>query len=215
MSRPTLYIGNKNYSSWSQRPWLAMRVGGIDFEEQLVPFDFENNNVRFAEFSPTKKVPALVHEGQSIWDSLAIMEYVAETYPEANLWPKDPRARAHARSVSAEMHSGFMALREECPFNLHRAPAKPNVSAAVHADVQRIVAIWEDCYERYDGPFLFGHFTIADAMFAPILVRNDVYLLSDADIFQKFGASIRALDAWQEWTAAGLEETWRVDKVEV
>ncbi len=208
-----LIIGNKNYSSWSFRPWLAMRVAGIDFEEQLVPFDFEGGNREIRRLSPTGKVPCLVDGALVIPESLAILEYAAEIAPE--LWPADRADRALARAISCEMHAGFPALRSECPMNMKRAPAPHDVSAGVRADVARIEAIWQDCLDRSGGPFLFGSFTNADAMFAPVVNRLEVYALSRHKAVAAYTEAMKALPAWQEWERAARAEPWFVAEDEV
>jgi glutathione S-transferase len=215
MAEFELFIGNKNYSTWSFRPWIAMRHKGIAFKETLVPFDFENGNPKFRDFSPSMKVPVLKNGDLTVWDSLAILEYVADCEPETGLWPTDLKSRAHARAVSAEMHSGFPALRAECPMNMRRPAEKRSVSEAVQADVGRILEIWEECLEVSGGPFLFGDFTIADAMYAPVVSRFDTYGLSDASVAAKYSQTLRGLDAWQEWEAEALKETWVVAVDEV
>ncbi len=211
----TLFIGNKNYSSWSFRPWIAMRALDVPFEEKLVPFDMAAGNPNFAAFSPTNKVPVLQHGSLHVWESLAILEYVGELYGESGMWPRDPGARAHARSISCEMLSGFLALRSECPMNMRRAPAPLAVSDAAKRDTARILAIWTDCLERHGGPFLFGAFSAADAMFAPVVNRLDIYRLPiDADC-AAYMARMKALPAWQAWEAAGRAEPWVVEEDEV
>ena len=172
-----LYIGNKNYSSWSMRPWVLLRQAGIPFEEQLVRFDSFASGSQFKEVvgtvNPQGKVPVLVDGDLAVWDSLAICEYAAERFPERQLWPRDAKARARARSVCAEMHAGFSALRNHCPMNIEAS--LPHIGAlvwrdqpAVRADVQRIVGMWTELLERHGGPMLFGGFSVADAYFAPL-----------------------------------------------
>lgn len=214
MSQTKLIIGNKKYSSWSMRPWLGMKVAGIDFEEVLSTFDHSTNHEHFWEFSPTKKVPVLVHDGQTIWDSLAILEFIAELYPDKNLWPKDQKQRAHARAVSHEMHSGFAAMRSECPMNMKRTPGAIELSDEVKADIKRIETIWADCLDQYAGPFLFGQFSIADAMYAPVVNRIHIYQLSSTEAVQRYSQAISSLPAWQQWEKEGKEEPWVCDAVE-
>ncbi|MEL6187118.1 MAG: glutathione S-transferase family protein, partial [Myxococcota bacterium] len=176
-----LYIGNKNYSSWSFRPWMALSVHEIPFEEVLRPFDVENDFADFFEFSPTGKVPVLEDGAIKVWESLAIMEYVAERSPEKGLWPKDPARRAWARSVAHEMHAGFLALRGACPMNMRRRVEALAVDDAVRKDVRRIEAIWTETLKASGGPYLFGEtYTIADAMYAPVVNRFEIYQLSKA-----------------------------------
>ncbi|MEM6703321.1 MAG: glutathione S-transferase family protein [Acidobacteriota bacterium] len=211
-----LFIANKNYSSWSLRVWLALRVKGIPFSEDLRAFDVENEYADFLEFSPTGKVPVLVDQGRTLWESLAILEYVAETRPQAGLWPEDEATRAEARCAAHEMHAGFLPLRAACPVNLRRRVEALPVDAAVQKDVRRIETLWEGCLESYGGPFLFGSdFTIADAMYAPVVNRLKVYELSRTQAVRDYSATITSLDAWQEWEAAARAEPWTVDIDEV
>ena len=181
-----LFVGNKNYSSWSMRPWVLLRQAGIAFEEEVVRFDSFDADSDFkrtlAGLTPTAKVPVLVDGDLAIWDTLAIAEYVAERYPEKQLWPTDQGARARARSICAEMHSGFTGLRSHCPMNIEAS--LPEVGAliwrdkpAVHHDVQRIVQMWSGLLAEYGGPMLFGDFSIADAYFAPVCMRFKTYTL--------------------------------------
>jgi len=210
-----LYIANKNYSSWSFRPFIAMKAKGVAFEEELVPFDDESGNPKFREFSPTGKVPVLVHGEVRIWESLAILEYLADAFPALGFWPSETGARAHARSVSAEMHAGFMALRSQCPMNLRRPVSAIEVSDAARADVARIEAIWDECLARSGGPFLFGEFCNADAMYAPVVNRLETYALSGHPAVVAYTAAMKALPAWREWERAALDEPWIVPSDEV
>ncbi len=215
MNNIRLFIANKKYSSWSLRPWILLKVKAIKFEEQLVPLDFETGNQRYKDFNPAGKVPALLHGELAVWDSLAIMEYVAELFPEKNLWPKGSKARAHARSIVAEMHSGFMDLRNECPMNMCRQPSKIAVSDGVIKDIQRVEAIWTDCLEKYQGPFLFGEFSIADAMYAPVVNRLYAYDF-DCKLSSKiYCDTIKSLDAWQSWQRDADEEPWVITQAEI
>ncbi len=211
----TLYIGNKNYSSWSFRPWIAMRHFDIPFEEELVPFDFPAGNPAFAAFSPTNRVPVLKHGGLTIWESLAILEYVADLYPEKRLWPDRSDLRAHARSISAEMLGGFSALRSECPMNMRREPAALTVSDAAKRDVARVEQIWRECIETHGGPYLFGDFSIADAMYAPVVNRLEIYMLADDPVAFDYMKIMKSLPAWREWELAGRQEPWIVEEDEV
>ena len=181
-----LYIGNKNYSSWSMRPWVLLKQSGIAFEEVKVRFDSFDANSQFsktmAAVSPTGKVPALTDADLVVWDTLAIAEYLAEQFPEKNLWPQDVESRAKARSICAEMHSGFGALRSACPMNIEASlPAVGQLiwrdKAAVRTDVARIVAMWDELLQSHGGPMLFGGFSIADAYFAPVAMRLKTYAL--------------------------------------
>src|SRR5689334_9217752 len=179
MAALTLVIGNKNYSSWSMRPWLALRATNIAFREVFIPLytDDAADKERILGFTGSGKVPVLVDGDITVWDSLAIIEYAAERFPEAKLWPEDRARRAHARSISAEMHSGFLPLRNECGSTVHRPSGAGRLSADAKANVARVEQIWSWCRERYAalGPFLFGAFTGADSMFAPVVHRFRSY----------------------------------------
>ena len=212
-----LVIGNKNYSSWSMRPWLALRANDIPFEEVFVSlYTGATDKQRLLDFSRSGKVPILVDGDVTIWDSLAIIEYVAERFPETRLWPEHPAHRAHARSVSAEMHSGFAALRNECGMNLHRPVRAIELSADARANITRIQDIWRECGERYgqSGPFLFGAFGAADAMFAPVVHRFRTYAIAVTEETQRYMDTMIALPAFAEWTKAGLAETIVIEKFE-
>ena len=212
-----LVIGNKNYSSWSMRPWLALRAGGIAFEEIFIPlYTGETDKKRILDFTPSGKVPALIDGDIRVWDSLAIIEYVAERFPQARLWPEDRAARAHARSISAEMHSGFMALRNECGMNLHRPVGAIDLSANARGDIARIQQIWTECRARYgkSGPFLFGAFGGADAMFAPVVHRFLTYAIEVEPEVREYMDAMISLPAFAEWTRAGLAETLIIAKFE-
>jgi glutathione S-transferase len=212
-----LVIGNKNYSSWSMRPWLALRANDIAFEEVFIPlYTGDADKQRILGVTRSGKVPALVDGDVTVWDSLAIIEYLAERFPDARLWPEDRASRAHARSISAEMHSGFMALRSECPMNLHRPVRGVTLSEDARANIARIQAIWLECRERHGkrGPFLFGAFGAADAMFAPVMYRFRTFAIEVASEVQAYMDTMLALPAVQEWTKAGLAETLLIDRVE-
>src|SRR5258707_6418742 len=213
-----LVIGNKNYSSWSMRPWLALRANGIPFEEVFIPLytDDKADKERMLSFSLAGKVPTLVDGDITVWDSLSIIEYLAEKFPKVRLWPEDRAARAHARSISAEMHSGFVALRSECGMNLHRPIGAIALSADARANIARIQEIWIECRERYgkSGPFLFGAFSGADAMFAPVVHRFRIYAIEVAPDVRDYMDTMMALPAFQEWTHAGLAETLVIEKFE-
>jgi glutathione S-transferase len=192
-----------------------MKVAGINFEEDLRPFDVENNYADFFEFSPTGKVPTLQHDSLTLNESLAILEYLAELYPNKNLWPSDLRQRATARCIAHEMHAGFAALRAACPMNMRRAHRAIEVDQAVQKDVKRIEAIWTQCLRTSGGPFLFGEFCIADAMYAPVVNRLAIYELSSSSAVTQYSKSMTELDAWQAWEAAAREEPWVVSIDEV
>src|SRR5438445_6164858 len=212
-----LVIGNKNYSSWSMRPWLALRAKNIAFEEVFIPlYTDKADKDRLLSVSRAGKVPALIDDDVTVWDSLSIIEYLAEKFPEAGLWPEDRAARAHARSISAEMHSGFMALRNECGMNLHRPVGAIALSADARANVARIEQIWIECRERYgtSGPFLFGTFGGADAMFAPVVHRFRSYAIEVRGEARHYFDAMMLLPAFQEWTRAGLAETLIIERFE-
>lgn len=216
MAKLTLIIGNKKYSTWSLRPWLVLKMAKADFEEHRVALYTAETKAQLAGQSPTGKVPALIHGEVRVWDSLAICEYIAELYPEARLWPSDPARRAHARSICAEMHSGFQALRSTLPMNLSAARAQSWFPQDVRGEISRIKAIWTECLERAggEGPFLFGHFTIADAMFAPVTQRFRVYGVPLEGIPATYVRTIAELPAVREWEEAGRGEAEVVPQYE-
>ena len=214
-----LYIGNKNYSSWSMRPWVLMRQAGIPFEEVLLRFDGFAPDSQFkqalAGLSPTGKVPVLVHQRSGedlvIWDTLAIAEYLAEQYPLLQLWPQDMTARARARSVCAEMHAGFSALRTHCPQNIEAS--LPDIGAliwrdqpAVRADVQRLITMWVELLAASGGPMLFGAFSIADAYYAPVCMRLRTYALPLPTELQAYVDRVAALPGVQAWISEARAE---------
>lgn len=204
-----LYIGNKRYSSWSLRPWIALRTAGIPFEEEMVWLRRPDTAAAIAQVSPTGKVPVLVDGDLVIQESIAILEYAAERAPV--LWPEDPRARAMARAVSAEMHAGFAPLRMACPMDMAREPQAIELSPEVRANVARIVAIWTECRARFGtgGDFLFGaRFGNADAMFAPVVNRFHAYAIEVSPVARAYMDAVMATPAWREWDAAArLEPT--------
>ncbi|MCC7347984.1 MAG: glutathione S-transferase family protein [Variibacter sp.] len=206
----TLVIGNKNYSSWSLRPWLALKAAGIPFEEKLIPLSQENYKERLLAVSPGGKVPILIDGDIQVWESTAILEYRAERFPSAGLWPQDAGARALARAVVAEMHAGFAALRSECPMNLWRPVKARALSPAALADVARIDAMWSDCRRRFGagGSFLFGRFGAADAMYAPVASRFETYAVGLSPPARDYVSALLAHPAFLEWKAAGVREPW-------
>ena len=210
-----LYIGNKNYSSWSMRPWVLLNQAGIPFEEIMVRFDSFDAGSQFknaiGQVSPTGKVPALVDGDLAIWDTLAIAEYVAEKFPEKQLWPQDPKARAIARSVCAEMHSGFTALRSNCGMNIEAQLADIGAlvwrdKPAVRADVQRLVEMWTALLDKHGGPMLFGKFSIADAYYAPVCSRITTYALPVPAHIKAYVDRVMALPGVQAWVKDALAE---------
>jgi glutathione S-transferase len=216
----TLYIGNKNYSSWSMRPWVLLKQAGIPFQEVKIRFDAFDGDSHFKQeilkVSPVGRVPVLVDDGFSVWDTLAIAEYVAEKFPDRQLWPKDAKARARARSVCAEMHAGFSALRGACPMNIEAS--LPQAGAIVwrdrpevRADVQRIVAMWSELLEQHKGPMLFGEFSIADAYFAPVCMRIKNYALPVPGHITDYIRRVCALSSVKAWTEDALAEKDFID----
>jgi glutathione S-transferase len=216
----TLVIANKAYSSWSMRPWLLLRHFEIAFEEIVIPMDQASSKADMLRHAPTGKCPSL-HDGDLVvWDSLAIIEYLAERHPQVPVWPRDPGARAVARSLAAEMHSGFLPLRRNCPMNMRRVPAAlpfdPETQAAVAADVARIEEAWRDARRRFgaSGPFLFGGFSAADAMFAPVVNRFEIYDLAGAKDTKAYMGALKALPAWRDWRAGADAETWHLARID-
>lgn len=210
-----LYIGNKNYSSWSMRPWVLLTQSGIPFEEVMVRFDSFDSDSTFKKtltgLSPTAKVPLLLDGDLAVWDTLAIAEYLAERYPDRALWPTDRAARARARSICAEMHSGFTALRSACPMNIEAS--LPEVGAlawrdkpGVRADVARLVQMWSELLTQHGGPMLFGQFSIADAYYAPVCMRLKTYALPVPQNISDYVARVSALPAVQAWITQALAE---------
>jgi glutathione S-transferase len=207
--QPTLVIGDKNLSSWSLRPWLLLRHNGVAFEELRLPLDTPEFYARIGSYSPTARVPVLHHGDLVVWDSLAICEYVNENFLAGAAWPTAREARAVARSVSAEMHSGFQTLRSQMPMNcrLRRTDFVPSTEA--RGDIDRVCAIWRDCRSRFGagGPFLFGAFSIADAMYAPVALRLRSYGVRVGPIETDYIQALLALPALQQWLAAADVET--------
>jgi len=217
MADLTIYLGNKNYASWSLRPWLVLKRTTVAFDEVVIPLYQPGSRETVLKYSPSGRVPALRHDAITVWDSLAICDYLAESFPNFELWPKDQAARALARSVSAEMHSGFQALRQHLPMNVRSSFPGREVTPEVQADINRIMAIWRDCRTRFGegrGDFLFGHFTIADAMFAPVVSRFRTYKTDLEREAQAYCDTIIALPAMQEWLAAAKNEPMIVEQYE-
>ena len=205
-----LIIGNKNYSSWSLRPWIAMKIADIPFDEQVIPLYEPGSPERVRQYSPAGKVPVLIDGDIRVWESLAILEYLAERFPDARLWPVDAAARAHARVVAAEMHAGFVPLRRACPMNFWLPPRARPLPADALEDVRRIEAIWADCRRRFggEGPFLFGGFGAADAMYAPVVARFYHFGIDVSEATHGYMDAVMATPAWAEWRAAALAEPW-------
>ena len=203
-----LIIGNKNYSSWSFRPWLAMKVAGIEFEETVISLDASDFKARVTVPSGSGRVPVLIDGEVQIWESLAILEYLAEKFPAARLWPKDAAARARARAIASEMHAGFLPLRRQLPMNVARPVTKRMLDDGAAANAGRIDAIWSQCRSTFggDGPFLFGAFGAADAMYAPVATRFRTYGIDLADYgddgeAQDYAQAILAMPEMEEWGA--------------
>jgi len=204
------YHGNKNYSSWSMRGWLALKLAGAEFEE--VGFHLGEQGVRekIRRHSPTGKVPALRHRDKVIWDSMAICEYLAERFPEAGMWPGDPMDRATARSICAEMHSGFPALRENMPFNVRRSSPGIGRAPGVQEDIDRISEIWRGCRASRgnEQPFLFGRWCLADVMYAPVVSRFRTYAVDLDEFSRAYRAAVWGQEHVREWCAAAEAESW-------
>ncbi len=212
----TIYIGNKNYSSWSLRAWLVLKETGAPFEEVAIPLEEAATRPTILKHSPSGKVPALRHGELVVWDSLAIAEYLAERFPDAALWPADSEARAVARAVSAEMHSGFAALRSHLPMNMRSSFPNRGVTPEVQAEINRITALWRDCRKRFGtaGPFLFGPRSIADAAYAPIVSRFRTYKVELDDECQAYSETVWAWPALQEWLALARNEPMVIERFE-
>ena len=212
-----LIIGNKNYSSWSMRPWIAMKMAGIPFEETVISLNAPDFKERVGAVSGTGKVPVLIDGTVQVWESLAILEYLAEKYPAAGLWPADAVARAHARAVANEMHAGFMPLRRLLPMNMWRPVMNRELTPEVEVNVRRIEAMWTDCRARFGagGPFLFGRFGAADAMYAPVVSRFHTYAVAVGGGTRAYMDAMMVLPAWREWHAAAIKEPWVLAEDEV
>lgn len=217
MSNIHLVIGNKNYSSWSLRPWMVLSMAGIPFRETVIPLDTPETAKLIAEHSKAGRVPVLYHGRQVVWESLAIMEYLAELFPEKNLWPKTISARAMARAVANEMHAGFGALRNACPMNIRRAPKAVPLNDAVKRDIARIEQLWRDCRAKFGkgGKFLFGKFSIADAMYTPVVSRFETFAIPVAEDSRAYMNTILGTAAFRAWREAALKESWIVPADEV
>ena len=212
-----LVIGNKNYSSWSFRPWLAMKVARIAFAETVIPLDTPDFKSRIADLSVAGKVPVLIDGDTRVWESLAILEYLAEKNPEAGLWPREARARAHARAICSEMHAGFQPLRRQFPMNMRRPVKAHELNADAASDVRRIETLWGDCRARFGqgGPFLYGAFGAADAMYAPVVSRFHTYGVEVGGATRDYMRAITALPEWSEWREAARREPWVIPQDEI
>ena len=207
-----LVIANKLYSSWSLRPWLLLSAFNVPFEEVTIPLRTPESRSLVLEYSPSGKVPALVDGDVSVWESLAIIEYLAEKFPELAIWPRDAQARAHARAISNEMHAGFQALRQGCPMHLGARFATPPLTEPLQACIDRIEDIWSGARNRFAGsqPFLYGAFSAADAMYAPVVTRFDTYQIPVREATRAYMDAVLAHPAYEAWRAAALVEPWRI-----
>jgi glutathione S-transferase len=221
MAEFTVVIGNKNYSSWSLRGWLMARIAGIEFDEVVIPLDLPETQAAIRKYSPSGRVPVLLHRGLAVWESLAIAEYLNDLKPEAGLWPSSAAARAHARAISAEMHAGFAELRNNMPMNIRASYPGKGMTPGVRADLERITGLWRDCRKRFAGAFqkddgfLFGTFGAADAMYAPVVTRlrtYDVKVDSDGDAYCN---AVLAHPAMKEWMDAAKHEPWLISAYEL
>jgi glutathione S-transferase len=212
-----LLIGNKNYSSWSLRPWIALKVAGIAFAEQVISLDAADFKERVHKISAAGKVPALADGESMVWESLAILEYLAEKFPQARLWPAEEGARAHARAIAAEMHAGFTPLRRHYPMNIRRPVKRREPIDEVVAHIRRIDAMWTECRARFGqgGAFLFGAFGAADAMYAPVVSRFHTYGVDVGPVARAYMEAVMGLPAWAEWCAGALQEPWVLPSDEV
>ncbi|MDQ7251303.1 glutathione S-transferase family protein [Dongia sedimenti] len=212
----TLTISSKNYSSWSLRGWLLCRLAGLEFEEDRTPASDPATRAELLLLSPSFLVPALEHDGIKVWDTLAIAEYLNETFPQAGLLPGDRKARAHCRSICGEMHSGFVNLRSSLPMNLKARHPDFKVWAGAQGDIDRVKTIWRDCLQTYGGPYLFGtRLTVADAMYAPVCARFHTYDVKLDAACADYAARILALPQMVEWTEAAGNEPEEVQELEV
>lgn len=212
-----LYVANKLYSSWSLRPWILMTALDIPFEDAVIPMYFPDSKARMLDVSPTGKMPCLVDGEMTVWESLAIMEYLHERFPDKSVWPSDVKARAHARAISSEMHAGFQALRQMCPMNLAKRFAPRELSSDVLDNLRRLEGMWADCRRRFagGGDFLFGDFCAADAMYAPVVTRLDTYQVPVTSETRRYMDAVLSHPAFVKWRTAALQEPWTIDHYEV
>ncbi len=217
MSNLTLVIGNRNYSSWSLRAWLALTQAGLEFDEIQIPLFMPKFKQEIAKYSDAGKVPILIEDGTVIGESIAILERAAELAPSAKLWPDDPLARAAARSCAAEMHAGFFALREHCPMNMRRSVPDFRLTPAVEQEIARITQLWTELRLNYggSGDFLFGHFTNADAMFAPVCSRLRSYHVPLDEVSANYVSAVLAMPAMKDWAEQAAQEEWVIAEEEV
>jgi glutathione S-transferase len=215
MPSARLTISSRNYSSWSLRGWLLCRMAGLDIEEEVLPIDDPSSRAELLHLSPSFLVPRLSHGEARIWDTLAIAEYLNEVRPEARMFPVDPIVRAHCRSISGEMHSGFSNLRSALPMNLNAHYPGFRIWAGAQADIDRVTSIWEDCRARYGGPYLFGDLSVADAMYAPVCTRFQTYDLALGLVAAAYRDRILAWPLLAEWIAAANAEPQEIEELEV
>ena len=210
MAGTVLYIGNKCFSSWSLRPWIALKAAGVVFEERLIRLRQPDTAEKIRAVSPHGKVPLLIHEGVSVWESIAIIEYVADTFPEAGLWPDSREAKAHCRSIAAEMHGGFVEVRKQWGMNLRRKPAHKPLEGDGIAQGARIEAIWAEARARFGagGPYLFGRFSVADAMYAPVVTRFDRFGGELSPVTRAYCDAVLSHPAMRQWQREADAETW-------
>jgi glutathione S-transferase len=218
----TLVIGNKNYSSWSLRGWLMAKAAGVSFDEIVIPLDRPETQTAIRKHSPSGRVPVLIDKGLQVWESLAIGEYLNELKPEALLWPDAAAARAHARSISSEMHAGFVELRNNMPMNIRSSFPGKGMTPQVRADIERITGLWRDCRKKFAGAaaakddgFLFGTFGIADAMYAPVVTRLRTYGVKLESDSEAYCAAVMAHPAMKEWVDAAKNEPWLIEAYEL
>ena len=213
----TLVIGNKNYSSWSMRPWIALKAAAIPFEEVMIPLDLADTKERIHGYSGAGRVPILVDGKIKVWESLAILDYIAERFPQAGLWPQDQAARAHARSAATEMHGGFAALREHCPMNLWRPVERLALTQEVERDVARVTELWREARKAHaqKGAFLYGSFSAADAMFAPVVTRFHTYDIRCDEVSLAYIDAVHAHDAFKAWRDGALAEEQVIEASEL
>lgn len=211
-----LIIGNKLYSSWSLRPWIMLKAMGVPFTEQLIPLRHGDTSDRILKHSPSGKVPCLVDGDVRVWESLAILEYLHDKYPERGVWPKDAKARAHARAAACEMHAGFQPLRQACPMHLGKTFKTPDFAPDVKANVARIEGLWAEARGRFaaDGPFLYGAFSAADAMYVPVVTRFETYQAPVLAATRAYMDAVLGHPAFVAWREAALAEPWQIPEQE-
>jgi glutathione S-transferase len=203
----TLVVGSKTFSSWSLRPWLLLKQANIPFSELVIPLNQVSTRERIRQYSPSGRIPVLIHGKVHVWDSLAIAEYLNEQFPSKDLWPAKSEERALARSVSSEMHSGFASMRQQMSMNVTKRLATPALTDDTQSDLKRVFEIWNDCLARSGGPFLFGKFSIADAMYAPVTTRMTTYAIPLTGAIEAYVQTIATLPAMQEWVRAAMSES--------